>query len=45
MGWAPHVRVVDGFENALEALHGMFQGTNTGKLLVKVAEPSTAANG
>jgi NADP-dependent 3-hydroxy acid dehydrogenase YdfG len=35
--------VVDGFENALEALHGMFQGTNTGKLLVKVAEPSAAA--
>jgi NADPH2:quinone reductase len=35
--------VVDGFENALGALHGMFHGANTGKLLVKVAEPSRAA--
>lgn len=35
--------VIDGFENALDALHGMFQGINTGKLLVKVAEPSAAA--
>jgi NADPH2:quinone reductase len=34
--------VVDGFENALDALHGMFHGTNTGKLLVRVAEPSRA---
>lgn len=37
--------VVDGFENALDALHGMFHGTNTGKLLVRVAEPSAASGG
>jgi NADPH-dependent curcumin reductase CurA len=30
--------IVDGFENALGALQGMFIGTNTGKLLVKVAD-------
>jgi NADPH-dependent curcumin reductase CurA len=30
--------IVDGFENALDALHGMFTGSNTGKLLVKVAD-------
>jgi NADPH2:quinone reductase len=29
--------VVDGFENALDALHQLFTGANTGKLLVKVA--------
>lgn len=32
--------IVDGFENALDALAGMFDGVNTGKLLVKVAEPT-----
>ncbi|HWE09106.1 MAG TPA: NADP-dependent oxidoreductase [Solirubrobacteraceae bacterium] len=30
--------IVDGLENALDALHGMFTGSNTGKLLVKVAD-------
>jgi NADPH2:quinone reductase len=32
--------IVDGFENALDALHQMFDGGNTGKLLVRVAEPA-----
>ncbi|HTX08729.1 MAG TPA: NADP-dependent oxidoreductase [Solirubrobacteraceae bacterium] len=35
--------IVDGFDNALDALAGMFNGVNTGKLLVKVAEPSVTA--
>ena len=30
--------IVDGFENALDALGQLFSGANTGKLLVKVAE-------
>jgi NADPH-dependent curcumin reductase CurA len=30
--------IVDGFENALDALGQLFTGANTGKLLVKVAE-------
>jgi NADPH-dependent curcumin reductase CurA len=30
--------IVDGFENALDALHQLFTGANTGKLLVRVAE-------
>jgi NADPH2:quinone reductase len=33
--------VVDGLERAPEALQQMFEGANTGKLLVKVAEPAT----
>jgi NADPH-dependent curcumin reductase CurA len=33
--------VVDGLERAPEALRSMFEGANTGKLLVKVAEPAT----
>jgi NADPH2:quinone reductase len=37
--------IIDGFENALDALAGMFDGANTGKLLIKVAEPSAAATG
>jgi NADPH2:quinone reductase len=32
--------IIDGFEHALDALHGMFSGANTGKLMVKVAESS-----
>lgn len=31
--------IVDGFDNALDGLHQMFEGGNKGKLLVKVAEP------
>jgi NADPH-dependent curcumin reductase CurA len=31
--------VVDGLERAGDAVNGLFEGTNTGKLLVKVAEP------
>jgi len=31
--------VVDGLERAGGAVNGLFEGTNTGKLLVKVAEP------
>jgi NADPH-dependent curcumin reductase CurA len=30
--------VVDGLENARDALNQLFEGANTGKLLVKVAE-------
>jgi NADPH-dependent curcumin reductase CurA len=30
--------IVDGFENALDGLHQLFTGANTGKLMVKVAE-------
>jgi NADPH2:quinone reductase len=36
--------VVDGLERAPEALRLMFAGANTGKLLVKVAEPATTSN-
>lgn len=32
--------VIDGFDRALEALGAMFNGANTGKLLLKVADPS-----
>jgi NADPH-dependent curcumin reductase CurA len=32
--------IIEGFEHALDALHDMFSGANTGKLMVKVAEPS-----
>jgi NADPH2:quinone reductase len=32
--------IVDGFDNAPAALRKLFMGENTGKLLVKVAEPS-----
>lgn len=32
--------IVKGFENTLDALHQMFEGGNTGKLLVHVADPS-----
>jgi NADPH2:quinone reductase len=32
--------VVDGFDQALTALHKLFTGENTGKLLVRVADPS-----
>jgi NADPH-dependent curcumin reductase CurA len=32
--------IVEGFENALDALHQLFTGANTGKLLVKLAEPT-----
>ena len=32
--------IVDGFDNALDALHQLFNGGNRGKLLVKVADPS-----
>jgi NADPH2:quinone reductase len=31
--------VVDGLERAGDAVNGLFEGTNTGKLLVRVAEP------
>jgi NADPH-dependent curcumin reductase CurA len=31
--------IVDSFENALDALGQLFAGANTGKLLVRVAEP------
>jgi NADPH-dependent curcumin reductase CurA len=34
--------IVDGFENALDALRQLFTGANTGKLLVRVAEPRTS---
>jgi NADPH-dependent curcumin reductase CurA len=33
---------VEGFENALDALHKLFTGGNTGKLLVHVGDPSGA---
>jgi MOSC domain-containing protein YiiM len=33
--------VVNGLEHARRALNQMFEGSNTGKLLVKVAEPGT----
>ncbi|MFS1513764.1 NADP-dependent oxidoreductase [Chengkuizengella sp. SCS-71B] len=32
--------IVEGFENTPEAFEGLFKGTNLGKLLVKVADPS-----
>jgi NADPH-dependent curcumin reductase CurA len=32
--------VVDGLERAGDAINALFDGTNTGKLLVKVAEPA-----
>jgi NADPH2:quinone reductase len=32
--------VVEGLENARDALNRMFEGANTGKLLIKVAEPA-----
>jgi NADPH-dependent curcumin reductase len=34
--------IVEGFENALDALHKLFTGGNTGKLLVHVGDPSGA---
>jgi len=34
--------IVEGFENVPEAFLGLFQGTNLGKLLVKVADPQVA---
>ena len=33
--------IVEGFDNTLDALHKMFAGENTGKLLVRVAERTT----
>ena len=36
------VDVVDGVESAPTAVNKLFDGTNTGKLIVKVAEPSVA---
>jgi len=33
-------QVVDGLENALSTLRTLYDGTNTGKLIIKVAEPS-----
>ena len=33
--------IVEGFEHALDALHQLFSGDNTGKLLVHVADPSS----
>lgn len=35
-------QVIDGFDNVIHALHEMFRGANTGKLMVKVAERSSA---
>ena len=32
--------IVEGFENTIDALHRCSHGQNTGKLLVRVAEPS-----
>ena len=32
--------VVDGFDHAIDAVNALFAGTNTGKLLVRVAEPA-----
>ena len=32
--------VVDGLENAPKAIHKLFDGTNKGKLIIKVADPS-----
>jgi NADPH2:quinone reductase len=34
--------VVDGLEHARDALNQLFEGTNTGKLLVRVAAPAAA---
>ena len=34
--------VVDGFENAIDAVNALFSGDNVGKLLVDVAEPEVA---
>jgi NADPH-dependent curcumin reductase CurA len=36
--------VITGLESARDALNRMFDGSNTGKLLVKVAERSTGLN-
>lgn len=33
--------IVEGFDNTIDAFLGLFRGDNTGKQLVKVAEPST----
>ena len=33
--------IVDGLEHARDTLNRLFAGANTGKLLVKVAEPTT----
>ncbi|MDP5272923.1 NADP-dependent oxidoreductase [Chengkuizengella axinellae] len=35
--------IIDGFENTPEAFLGLFKGTNLGKLLVKVADPSQSS--
>ncbi|MGH2872442.1 MAG: hypothetical protein ACRDL5_08265 [Solirubrobacteraceae bacterium] len=32
--------IVEGFDNALDALQRLFTGANTGKLLVRVGEPA-----
>jgi NADPH-dependent curcumin reductase CurA len=37
--------IVDGFDNALDALRQLFTGANTGKLLVRVAEPGAGRSG
>ena len=31
-------QVVEGLENALDAFHMLFDGSNTGKLMVKISE-------
>ncbi|MGA7206638.1 MAG: NADP-dependent oxidoreductase, partial [Specibacter sp.] len=35
--------VVDGIENAVDALLGMMRGENTGKMVVRTAVPEAAA--
>lgn len=37
--------IVDGLENAPVAINRLFDGTNIGKLLIKVAEPSASGGG
>lgn len=36
--------IVEGFENTIEAFLGLFEGTNHGKQIVKVAEPKYSKN-
>ena len=35
--------IYDGIESCVDALNGLFTGANVGKMLVKVAEPTTSA--
>ncbi|MGH3932595.1 MAG: hypothetical protein ACRDTF_21775 [Pseudonocardiaceae bacterium] len=35
-----HETIIDGLENAIEAYNLLYAGGNTGKLLLKVAEPT-----